>query len=50
MKNETPKKDTNNILKILLQKVKSIFSKKKMIPEPQVVHYDEIRQWIHFGK
>lgn len=41
MKNETPKKDTNNILKILLQKVKSIFSKKKMIPEPQVVHYDE---------
>lgn len=41
MKNQTPKKDTNNILKIILQKVKSIFSKKKMIPEPQVIHYDE---------
>lgn len=41
MKNQTPKKDTNNILIIILQKVKSIFSKKKMIPEPQVIHYDE---------
>lgn len=41
MKNQTPKKDTNNMLKIILQKVKSIFSKKKMIPEPQVIHYDE---------
>lgn len=41
MKNETPKKDSNNIIKRILQKVKSIFSKKKMIPEPQVVHYDE---------
>lgn len=29
------------MLKIILQKVKSIFSKKKMIPEPQVIHYDE---------
>ena len=41
MKNETPEKNTNNILGKILQKMRSIFSKKKMIPEPQVVHYDE---------
>ena len=41
MRNETPEKNTNNILGKILQKMRSIFSKKKMIPEPQVVHYDE---------
>lgn len=39
MKNETPEK--NNILGNLWQKVKNIFSKKKVLPEPQVIHYDE---------
>ncbi|MCI8833006.1 MAG: hypothetical protein HFJ19_02230 [Clostridia bacterium] len=41
MRNETPEKNTNNILGKILQKIRSIFSKKKMIPEPQVIHYDE---------
>ena len=41
MRNETPEKNTNNILGKILQKIMSIFSKKKMIPEPQVIHYDE---------
>ena len=41
MRNETPEKNTNNILGKILQKMRSIFSKKKMIQEPQVVHYDE---------
>ncbi len=33
--------EDNNILKNLWQRIKNVFSKKKMIPEPQVFHYDE---------
>lgn len=42
MGNETPEKNTKNVLIKIWEKIKNTFSKrKKMIPEPQVVHYDE---------
>ncbi len=42
MRDETPKKDKINIFSKILQKLKGTLSKnKKMIPEPQAIHYDE---------
>lgn len=40
MEKETQDK-TNHIFINIWNRIKSIFSKKKMIPEPQVFHYDE---------
>ena len=39
MRNEN--QDKNHIFSNIWNKIKNIFSKKKMIPEPQEIHYDE---------
>ncbi len=42
MKNETPEKEKINLFRKIWQKLKGTISKKrKMIPEPQAIHYDE---------
>lgn len=41
MKNETQNINKNHIFSDIWARIKSIFSKKKMIPEPQVFTYDQ---------
>ena len=42
MKNETQEKEKINLFRKIWQKLKGTISKKrKMIPEPQAIHYDE---------